>query len=1686
MSSPAAAPDDPMAHDGEHEEVTGDVEMAEDAQGAEEDAEGEDEEGEGDPVGPQAGVSDDSSEEGEDDETEARKIREGFIVDEDEEDEEDEEEERRRRRRRKKRRKHREMEEDLDEDDLDLMEENTGTKAARSHLTRLRRGRASSSRSASPDQERISRRRPRGSDDESLPDANDINRIWDDRARDEDDGDMDDFIEDDLDEDPGMGEEEREEQRRERRRVEKERRKAMGARPELAGIDAGAWDEIFEVFGDGTDYDWALDDEDLAEEYEPLPKPDMTYADVFEPSEIRARHLTLDDDIIRATDVPERMQLTNSTLAETPSLAGTNKPFSNKELDEAAEWVALRLSKRSQKDYFQRNGKMHHYLMQFILAVRNALDYVVNQYLEIPYIWVHRRDYISHFELRQRVELLTREELWKVGILGLKFRALLERRSAVETAFRKLGVQDEYFEKQLLPNLTSISMVSDATEWLSIKYKQRKKDLDAVGDDQGEKKHKNPSRVSAYEVARSTIISRLADDFGLPPHQIAINFSGQKVHFPDDQDLPPRVYAEQFITENCSTAEDALATARMIIATELGRDPQLREAIRNQFKEAALLSCEPTEKGKTKIDEAHACYSFKFLVEKPIETLISSPQYLHILTAESELLLNVTITASRSRMHEITTSLENAYASDSFSDSAKAWNEQRRAVITEALEKHLIPQAITWTKEWLREEVEEYLANKAAEQLEKRVNMAPCRPKDLVGPDDVPSAVALSWGKGEPNKDPIHFVYLDEEGRFREHLRLDNLSDSDNRQEFLDLLKRRKPDVLIVGGFTVATKHLMSRVREALGIPEPDEEGGDSGGAGAAAASSSTPAPASQSGGWGAQSGGDSGGGGWGSQNNAGGGAWGSENNAGGSAWGGDQASEAGGAWGGGSGGGGGGNSTWGGGDNSSGGDKPTNQSKDTSSARNGEDRLPELVYGHDEVARIYQHSARAENEFSALPLVARYCVSLARYVQSPLNEYAALGSDLTAISFAEAQHLIPKDKLLVALERAIVNIVNNVGVDINRAVNDPYHRTLLPYVAGLGPRKAEALIKKLGQNGGTVVNRSNFIKQNLVPTQIFINCCGFLYIPQDPDSKEITRVRDHYEDVADPLDETRIHYEDYDLARKMALDALEMDDEDVHGKHPSVIVYELMQKDDNAQKLEELSLDDFAQLLKDMSNEQKRHTLNMIREELLRPFGDQRELFVPPDEWKVMTMLSGESVKTLAPGRVISVSVLRIMKSFVSVRLDSGVDGIINLEYVDREPGQSVEQVLRKGQTIQAVIIAINLKKLSVELSARTTDIEKGDAQTRMPQFDEYYDKHAAQRLQDELHRKKMRAAESSRRTIKHPNFHNFNATQAHQYLANQHRGDVVIRPSSKGPTHLAVTWKVDEGVYQHIDVVDPSGNPGDQSVGKQLIIDGKYEYSDLDELIVNHVNAMARKVEELIAHEKYKAGSEAELHKFLKEFVIMHPTKSIYAFGINRAKPGYFNLSFLANKNAPIQTWPVRVIPEGYVLIDTPVPTVPDLCNAFKMRYSTPQTTARTPAYGAGRMTPGGARTPGHRTPGHPMGGKTPNPYAMGGKTPNPYAARTPNPYAGQQQQAPGGWGAPPAGMNPERARMINSTNNGNSGGGWGASDSNDNQEGWGSGGGGGGGGGSSNSGGWGSGGGGGQNSGGWGNGSGDGGGW
>ena len=44
-----------------------------------------------------------------------------------------------------------------------------------------------------------------------------------------------------------------------------------------------AWDEIFDVFGDGREYEWALDGDDGMEDHEDVVKPEMKYQDVSFP-----------------------------------------------------------------------------------------------------------------------------------------------------------------------------------------------------------------------------------------------------------------------------------------------------------------------------------------------------------------------------------------------------------------------------------------------------------------------------------------------------------------------------------------------------------------------------------------------------------------------------------------------------------------------------------------------------------------------------------------------------------------------------------------------------------------------------------------------------------------------------------------------------------------------------------------------------------------------------------------------------------------------------------------------------------------------------------------------------------------------------------------------------------------------------------------------------------------------------------------------------------------------------------------------------------------------------------------------------------------------------------------------------------------------------------------------------------
>jgi hypothetical protein len=125
--------------------------------------------------------------------------------------------------------------------------------------------------------------------------------------------------------------------------------------------------------------------------------------------------------------------------------------------------------------------------------------------------------------------------------------------------------------------------------------------------------------------------------FGIESHQVVLNFmSSNHVHFVEDQDLNPMVYAEQFGDPDPTKTqppEELLRRARMILSTELGKDPLMRNQIRKLFQQEALISVEPTERGITKIDEHHMYFVSAILPGRNITTIfcftelqISPPQ----------------------------------------------------------------------------------------------------------------------------------------------------------------------------------------------------------------------------------------------------------------------------------------------------------------------------------------------------------------------------------------------------------------------------------------------------------------------------------------------------------------------------------------------------------------------------------------------------------------------------------------------------------------------------------------------------------------------------------------------------------------------------------------------------------------------------------------------------------------------------------------------------------------------------------------------------------------------------------------------------------------------------------------------------------------------------------------------------
>ena len=160
--------------------------------------------------------------------------------------------------------------------------------------------------------------------------------------------------------------------------------------------------------------------------------------------------------------------------------------------------------------------------------------------------------------------------------------------------------------------------------------------------------------------------------------------------------------------------------------------------------------------------------------------------------------------------------------------------------------------------------------------------------------------------------------------------------------------------------------------------------------------------------------------------------------------------------------------------------------------------------------ASVYSASPVATEEFPDLDVMVRGAISMGRRLQDPLAELVKI--DPKAIGVGLYQHDVNQKKLAEQLDEVVGSVVNNVGVNLNTA-----SYMLLKYVSGITTATAKKIVAYRDANG-KILSREELKKVPGLGPKAFEQCAGFLKIAES----------------ADPLDNTWVHPENYEVAREI------------------------------------------------------------------------------------------------------------------------------------------------------------------------------------------------------------------------------------------------------------------------------------------------------------------------------------------------------------------------------------------------------------------------------------------------------------------------------------------------------------------------------------------------------------------------
>ena len=310
--------------------------------------------------------------------------------------------------------------------------------------------------------------------------------------------------------------------------------------------------------------------------------------------------------------------------------------------------------------------------------------------------------------------------------------------------------------------------------------------------------------------------------------------------------------------------------------------------------------------------------------------------------------------------------------------------------------------------------------------------------------------------------------------------------------------------------------------------------------------------------------------------------------------------------------------------------------------------------------ASVYSASKLGAEEFPDFDVSVRSAVSIARRLQDPLSELVKI--EPKSIGVGQYQHDVPPARLNESLTGVVEDCVNSVGVDLNTA-----SVSLLKYIAGVSSATAKNIVAFREENNG-FKSRTDLKKVKGLGPKAFLQCAGFLRIPNGKT----------------PLDNTGVHPESYDVAKKLL----------------SIFEYSEKEATKNGadglrQKVENYGLEKAA-------NECGTGTPTLIDiiGELEKPGRDIRdELPKPMLRTDVMDM------NDLKEGMILTGTVRNVIDFGVFVDIAVHQDGLVHISQICDRYIKHPSEVLKVGDIVKVKVISVDVAKKRISLTMKEVE---------------------------------------------------------------------------------------------------------------------------------------------------------------------------------------------------------------------------------------------------------------------------------------------------------------------------------------------------------------------------------------------